>query len=186
MLHTVLIVLHATAGVAGFAAGLACIPLQAPGSWRFRAYAGSLLAMLAFVAGAIGVAWGGLGLTSRLVFSGLSGLGLYMAWRAYRAWARLRRRAPGGRAGYLDDLGFTLIALFDGFVIVATIDLGLPAWLVALIALGGIAGGVRAMKQVKTRLGADWPADAARAPDSVPARSGSRTDSDVMSPPLPR
>jgi hypothetical protein len=109
-----------------------------------------------------------------------------MTWRAYRAWGRLRRPAPGGRAGYLDDLGFTLIALFGGFVIVAAVDLGLPAWLVAVIAVGGIAGGIQAMKQVKTRLSADWPANAARAPDSVPARSGSRTDSDVMSPPLPR
>lgn len=111
MLHTALIVLHAGAGAACFAAGVLCILLQAPGSWRFRVYAGSLMAMLGFVAAAIGVLWADLELTSRLVFSGLFGLRLYMAWRAYRAWARLRRPAPGWRPRYLDDVGFTLIPL---------------------------------------------------------------------------
>src|SRR5947207_633188 len=76
MLHTVLIALHATAGVGCFAAGLLCIPLQAPGSWRFRVYAGSLLAMLAFVAGSIAVGWADLDMTTRLIFTGLLGLGL--------------------------------------------------------------------------------------------------------------
>lgn len=96
MLHSALIVLRAGAGVACFAAGVLCIPLQAPGSWRFRVYAGSLMAMLGFVAAAIGVSWADLELTSRLVFSGLFGLGLYMAWRAYRARARLRRPVSAG------------------------------------------------------------------------------------------
>ena len=65
----------------------------------FRVYAGSLMAMLGFVAAAIGVSWADLELTSRLVFSGLFGLGLYMAWRAYRARARLRRQSRAGGRG---------------------------------------------------------------------------------------
>jgi hypothetical protein len=99
MLHTVLIVLHATAGVACFAAGLLCIPLQAPGSWRFRAYLGSLLAMLAFVAGAIGVAWGGLGLTSRLVSSGLSGLGTVYDLAGLPSLGQVAPPGPGRPGG---------------------------------------------------------------------------------------
>ena len=145
MLHTVLIALHATAGVGCFAAGLLCIPLQAPGSWRFRVYAGSLLAMLAFVAG----------------------FALFLLWRAGRAHARLRRQDQGWRPKYLDDVGFTLISLFDGFVIVGAIDLGMPVWLVVLAAVGGVAAGVQAMKKVKTRLVAQ---PAAREPGKVTAR----------------
>lgn len=159
-------------GVACFAAGLLCIPLQAPGSWRFRVYAGSLMAMLGFVAAAIGVSWADLELTSRLVFSGLFGLGLYMAWRVYRAWARLRRPVSGWRPRYLDDVGFTLISLFEGLVIVAAIDLGLSGWLVALIALGGVAGGIYAMNRVKTRLSAQQLVDSTGTMGSGLTRSG--------------
>lgn len=54
-----------------------------------------------------------------------------MAWRAWRAGTRLRTRHPGWQRRYLDDIGFTLIALFDGFVVVGAIDLSLPAWLIA-------------------------------------------------------
>lgn len=152
MLHTVLIVLHAAAGVAAFVVGLFCLPLRVAGSWRFRIYVGSLVAMLVFVLGAIAVSWADLSLTSRLVFTGLTALGLYMLWRAGQAQARLQRQDQGWRAGYLDDVGFTVISLFAGFVIVAAIDLRLPGWLVALIAVGGVAAGVYTMKQVKAGL----------------------------------
>lgn len=165
MLHTTLIVLHATAGVIAFTAGLFCIPLRTAGSWRFRVYAGSLLAMLVFVIAAISATWAELDLTSRLIFTGLSALGFYMLWRVGRAWARLRRQEPGWQPGYLDDVGFTLISLFAGFVIVAAIDLHLPGWLVALIAAAGIAAGIRAMSQVKARLATRWPAPYAGAHD---------------------
>ena len=140
MLHTGLIVVHSIAGVASFAAGVLGLRLQAPGSWRFRVYLGSLTAMLAFVAGAIAVSWGGLGAAERLVFTGLSGLGLCMVWRAGRARSRLARREPGWRQRYLDDIGFTLISLFAGFVIVSAIDLNAPGWLVAVIATAGDRG----------------------------------------------
>jgi hypothetical protein len=46
MLHTALIVLHAGAGVACFAAGVLLHPAAGTGSWRLRVYAGSLMAML--------------------------------------------------------------------------------------------------------------------------------------------
>jgi hypothetical protein len=152
--------------------GVLCIPLQAPGSWRFRVYAGSLMAMPGFVAAAIGVLWADLELASRLVFSGLFGLRLYMAWRAYRARARLRQPVSGWRPRYLDDVGFTLISLFGGLVIVAAIDLGLSAWLVALIALGGVADAICAMNRVKARLSAQRPVDSTGTMGSGLTRSG--------------
>lgn len=66
MMTALLIALHATAGVICFAAGLLCIPLRRAWSWRFRAYAGSLLAMLAFVAGSVTVSWADLDVAARL------------------------------------------------------------------------------------------------------------------------
>jgi hypothetical protein len=92
MLHSALIVLHAGAGVACFAAAVLCIPLRHPAR-GVSVSTGSLMAMLGFVAAAIGVSWADLELTSRLVFSGLFGLGLYLAQRAYRARASAARRS---------------------------------------------------------------------------------------------
>jgi hypothetical protein len=92
MLHAVLIGLHAAAGVVCFAAGLLCIPLRAPGSWRFRVYAGSLVAMLGFVIGSIAYSWVGLDVATRLIFTGLVGLGLYMVWRSGSAYVKLSRQ----------------------------------------------------------------------------------------------
>jgi hypothetical protein len=152
MLHTVLIILHATTALVCFGAGVLSLGLQTATSGRFRLYFWSLLAMLVFMAGAIAVRWVDVELSARSIFLGLGALGIYMAYRAGRAGTRLRRHDQDWRPRYLDDIGFTLISLFDGFVIVAAIDLGAPVWLVVLIAVAGVAGGVQAMKRVKTRL----------------------------------
>jgi hypothetical protein len=63
------------------------------------------------------------------LYAGLLGLGLYMLWRGARAWMRLCTQGSGWRPRYIDDVGFTLISLFDGFVIVGAMDLGAQvAW----------------------------------------------------------
>jgi hypothetical protein len=152
MLHNTLIVLHAAAGVVCFAAGVASLGLRTAASWRFAVYLGALLALLLFMVGAIAVDWAGLDSTARLIYLGLVALGLYMLWRAARARGRLRHRHGDWRPRYLDDVGFTLISLFDGFVIVAAIDLGAPVWLVVVLAAIGVVGGILAMNRVKTRL----------------------------------
>lgn len=177
MLHSVLIGLHAAAGVLCFAAGLLCIPLRAPESWRFRIYAGSLVAMLGFVIGSIAYSWVGLDVTTRLIFTGLAGLGLYMVWRMSRAYVRLSRQDMGWQPKYLDHVGFTLISLFDGFVIVGAIDLGMPVWLVVLAAVTGVVIGIQAMTRVKTRLVARQPATPATAASDV--RPGARAGRDL-------
>jgi hypothetical protein len=152
MLHTVLIVLHATAALVCFAAGALSLGLGASTSWRFRLYFWSLAAMLLFMAAAIAAHWTDLDPTARLIFLGLGILGLYMLWRAAHAGIRLRHQDQGWQPRYIDDIGFTLIALFDGFVIVSAIDLGAPTWLVVLIAVAGVVGGQLTMGRVKARL----------------------------------
>ena len=152
MVHTVLIVLHAAAALLGFAAGILCLRIPAPATGRFRVYFWSLVAMVVFLFAAVSVHWGELDTAARVTFTGLAMLGLYMVWRAARAGTRLRRHDQGWQPRYLDDIGFTLISLFDGFVIVTAIDLGAPVWLVVLIAVAGVAGGIYAVSRIKARL----------------------------------
>jgi hypothetical protein len=85
MLHDILIILHAAAGVASFVAG--CLVLLPPTErsnkrWLFLIYFASLMALVGFLLLVIGVDWSDLVLVQRLVFSGLALLGLYMAWHA--------------------------------------------------------------------------------------------------------
>jgi hypothetical protein len=151
MLHNLLIAAHALSGVVCFAAGVACLGLSTAGATRFRVYFAALVGLMVFLLAAVAYDWRHLDTTAQLIYLGLTGLGSYMLWRAVRANARLHRQGDGWRSGYLDDIGFTLISLFDGFVIVLAIDLGAPGWLVALLAVAGVAAGILAIRQVKAR-----------------------------------
>ena len=53
---------------------------------------------------------------------------------------------------YVDHVGFTLISLFDGFVIVSAIDLKAPGWLVGALAVLGVVVGIRTVNAVKSKL----------------------------------
>ena len=79
-------------------------------------------------------------------------LGLYILQRANHARLALRLRHEGWRIAYIDHVGFTLISLFDGFVIVGAIDLGAPGWLVAAAALLGVVGGIWAVGKAKSNI----------------------------------
>jgi hypothetical protein len=152
MVHDVLIGLHAASGVACFAAGILALAQDRPGSWRYPTYLGGLVALVVFMVGAIAVDWSGLDPGGRGVYLGLAALGLFMLWRGGHAGRRLHGRRTGWRPRYLDDIGFTLISLFDGFAIVAAIDLGAPVWLIVAIAVLGVLAGVWGMSRVKARL----------------------------------
>lgn len=76
-------------------------------------------------------------------------LGLVLLWRADQG----RRIRPSGSAGpsasYVAHVGFTLVALFDAFIVILVLNAGAPGWLVAaagvLIAVAGhfVLGAVR-------------------------------------------
>lgn len=154
MLHTVMIALHAAGGVAAFVAG--CLALFPPRDGRrarrlFGAYLGSLGLMLVFLLAAIAADWQQLSTAPRVVFGGLLVLALFMGWRALAARGLLRRRSGQWQVPYIGHVGFTLIALWDGFVVVSAIDLGAPGWLVGVLALLGVVVGNRALHRVKAR-----------------------------------
>jgi hypothetical protein len=154
VLHTILIALHAAAGVAAFVAGCAVLVPRAPeprAGRLFDLYLGSLGLMVVFVAAAMATHWRQLTTAEQVIFGGLLLLALFMVWRAAAA-RRLRRRAAGDwRRPYMGHVGFTLIALWEGFVVVLAIDLGAPGWLVAVLAALGLVAGNRALHQVEAR-----------------------------------
>jgi hypothetical protein len=49
-------------------------------------------------------------------------------------------------------MGFTLIALFDGFVIISALDLGAPSWLVVAPGVLGIVVGRLGVRRVQRRV----------------------------------
>jgi hypothetical protein len=86
------------------------------------------------------------------VFSALVGLALYMVYRGMHASSLADHEAHGREPRHVDDLGFILIALFDGFVIVAAIDLGAPVWIVIPLAVLAVLVGHRAVQRFKSRV----------------------------------
>jgi hypothetical protein len=149
--HNLLIGAHALCGLTCFVAGVAALRLSAPGSLVFRIYLTALVGLVVFLLAAVAYDWPRLDGTSRYVFTGLFALGLYMLWRGIRASARIAGQASGWRPKYIDDVGFTLISLFDGFVIVLAIDLGAPGWLVGVIAVAGVVLGIVGIRAAKAR-----------------------------------
>jgi hypothetical protein len=143
VVSTILIVLHAAAGVAAFVAGCAVLVPSAPeprARRQFDLYLESLGPMVVLLAAAMATHWRQLPTAEQVIFGGLL-LALFLTWRAAAA-RRLRRRAGGDwRRPYMEHVCFTLIALWEGFVIVLAIDLGVSGWLVAVLAALGLVAG---------------------------------------------
>ncbi len=148
MWHTVLIAAHAAAGLAAFAAG--CLALTRRS--YFTVYLWSLIFLVAFLAAVVVVDWAGLDSASRTVFAAFTALGGYMIWRAVQARRLQRSTSLQQRARRIDHIGFTLVALFDGFVIILALNLGAPAWLTIVIAAAGIAAGHTTLRRLKRQL----------------------------------
>ena len=154
MLHNLLIAAHAACALGAFALGLVAVWQPGTrGTGVVRAYLGALWLMVVFLILVVLVDWPGLDAITRLVYSGLLVLAVYTGWRGWRAAQDLEHHRGQWRDAYIENVGFTLIALFDGFVIVSAIDLEAPMWLVvALGVLGVLAGrlGVQRMKERAT------------------------------------
>jgi len=158
MLHSALIAAHAASDIAAFALG--CLGLRprvrgvggvAP---VHRVYLGALWTMVLLLLLVVALDWPGLPLVGRFMYGALSLLALYTGWRGWQALADLRGRIAGWEGAYVDDVGFTLIALFDGFVIIAALDLHAPVWLVLAIGMLGIVIGRYAVQRAKERVAA--------------------------------
>ncbi len=153
MVHTTLIFAHALAGMLALITG--CLVLAPPVSHRatsFRLYFSALVAMLVLVALVVAYDWPALTTGQRVTFTLLTLLACYTVLRGGQARRSLLQCPPGWRTGYVDHVGFTVISLFDGFTIVAAIDLGAPLPVVLAVGVLGIVAGISATNRVKLRL----------------------------------
>lgn len=143
----VMITLHAAAGVAAFVVGVVVLQPGQAGRhrWLLPALLWLLVALVVTMVGAMAAHWTDLPAATQIAFSGLVGLGAYMLYRA--------RRALAAAESAVDDVGFLLISLFDGFVIVTALDLGAPPWAVAIVAGAAVVVGHRAVQQAKRKNG---------------------------------
>jgi hypothetical protein len=152
-LHTLAIVLHAVSAMGAFIIGIVFIfqsiilrQLQLA-----RAVLVLLILMEVFLVIAILSHLSSLPTLTQIIFGGLTILALYMIWRAVQALSVLRE-PNGNQLAVIDHIGFILISLFDGFAIVASIDLHAPGWLIAVIAVGAVVLGIYAINVRKKRL----------------------------------
>lgn len=160
-LHTALVALHAVTATLAFAAGAALLrPRPLTRSWARRVYLPSLAVMTASLALAVVVGWPGFATGERLAFPALLVLAAAMVVLGARAASAAARRGDGEVDRLYDAGGFTLISLFDGFVVVAAIDLGAPGWVVALVAVAGVLLGRRLVHTARARALVLAPAEA--------------------------
>lgn len=136
MWHTLFIVIHAVTATVALLAG--CVVIARPALGRgalFGTYWWSLVAMQVFLVLAIAVEWAILDTVTRVIFTALAVLGLVMLWSADQG-RRIRPTDTSVRpsARYVDRLGFTLISLFDAFIVVFVLNSGAPVW--AVVAAG--------------------------------------------------
>jgi hypothetical protein len=146
-----LIVLHAVSAIICFAAVIAL--LSPPRVKRYpvliKIFLISLIGMIIFMVFATISHWNDLSVAERIVFSGLPILGLYMLYRGLLAMKKIKGDMP---VEYIDDIGFALISLFNGFIIVGLIDLGAPPFLTPVVGVAGTVLGSKYIKSIKLRL----------------------------------
>ena len=152
--HNVIIILHAAAATLAFFAGCVLIfsPMYMLNRGLFNSYLWSLIAMVLLLAGAIIVYWQEYSDVERIIFPGLLGLGLFMLFRAWGAGLVLATQQDNWKLGYVEHIGFTLIALFEGFIIVSGLNSGFPGFLVAIVAIAGLFAGRWLIGTAKRRL----------------------------------
>ena len=170
-LRNSLIAVHVVTGAAAFVLGTLLAVRRGRRPAQVLLYVIALTLTALFVTGAVILDWHGLTAATRGLFAALLVLAFYTVWRGWQARSKLagaRPRLPGA----LDDLGFTLITLFTGFVVILAGDLGGPVWLVVTLGIVAVATGRRLTSLNKARRlkPEDQPGHAAEG--SAPIRQG--------------
>jgi hypothetical protein len=150
VLHSALIAAHAASGVIAFVLGAVLILRRGRQPALALAYLLALTLMALFVTGAVALDWPALTPAIQGLFAALLALAAYAVWRGWQAQRKLTAPGPPPSSA-LDDVGFTLITLFTGFVVVLTGDLGGPVWLLAAAGILAVVAGRWAVGLIKRR-----------------------------------
>jgi hypothetical protein len=155
MLRTILVIIHASAGLGGLVAGAWLLP--PPGSpahrqWVRRAYWLCLAALLGSVVAMIVIDWPELAVAARVAFLALAGLAVAMLVRLGLAERSLRLRPSGWEARYLGHVYFTYISLWVGLVIVPALRTPLPQVFTPLAAVAVLVTGHLLLARYRRRL----------------------------------
>jgi hypothetical protein len=154
VLRTVLVVIHATSGVGGLAAGLFSLSPPRPGDgrrWARRVYSLCIAILLASMAVLVAMDWSGLDAGARLAFGALGGLGAVMAYRIVRARREASTRGTNWEDRYISHVYFTYISLWEGFVILPALSLPLPQVSVPAVAVAVLLIGHTLIARYKAR-----------------------------------
>ena len=136
-MNTFFVSVHALAATVAFVAGLTALPAGR----LVRLHLAAVVLTAAALVPAVLVDWATTPVGARVAFTALSVLALVMVARAALA-VRGRPQLTGGpTAGYLGHVGFVLIALADGFAVVAALRAGLPGYAVTALAVAVVAVG---------------------------------------------
>lgn len=152
-IYAIFINIHALTATVSLISGLVIITSQKYFVNRrlFSVYLWTLVGMTIFLTGAMLTQWAVYASTEQIAFSGLFVLALYMLYRAFRAQTLIEARQNDWRHEYIHHIGFTLISLFEGFIIVALINLETTGWIIAIVAILGVLVGRRAIDMAETR-----------------------------------
>ena len=153
VVHTFLIILHTITATISFFAGLYIVSYIRRWyyDWLFITYLWNLVAMAATLVGVVAWDWSSLALANQITYVALSMLAFYTVYHGFVARHKHLYRYTGWRLDFIDDVGFTLISLFDAFLIVGAMDLHLPVWVVVLIGIVGIVLGWQWLLYIKER-----------------------------------
>ena len=129
MLREILVIIHAGSGIVGLLVGLGALSPPVPAdkrSWLRRVYAGCITVLLVSMVAMIGVDWSGLEAGARIAFSGLTGLGVVIAYRLVRAHQEAGTRGTDWQSRYIGHIYFTYVSLWIGFLIVPALNMPYP------------------------------------------------------------
>lgn len=155
MLRDVLVVIHASAGIAGLLTGLAAIPalLSQPRLRLPRAlYPVCVGVLLVSLAALLVTDWPTLETGPRLAFGGLAGLGVVMAVRGGLAARESSRRTPGWEGRYIAHVYFTYIALWVGFLVLPALRLPYPQVFAPIVVIATLAVGHVLVRKYRSRV----------------------------------
>lgn len=128
--HATLIGLHAASGGIALIAGL----VAHRGRVLFAVYWWALVATIVFLVAVVAEEWSRIDALSLVLFAAFAVLGAYMIGRAELA----RRIQPAGAPPsprYVEHVGFTVVGLFDAFIVITVLNVGAP---VALVVAAGV------------------------------------------------